>query len=199
MPPLARRLVDEAGVAVLDAWIRAWPSCTGPDSEGDGVFDAADNCPSAFNPNQGDADGDGIGNACETACNDGVDNDGDLRADYPNDAGCLSAASTSERPACNDGVDNDGDGRTDGPLDIGCAGASGVRENPVCADGADNDGDGRIDFDGGAWKNGGVPLTAADAQCAGVPTRGERNCGLGFELAPLLLGVRLLARRRRRR
>jgi hypothetical protein len=35
------------------------------DSDGDGIFDACDNCPTTFNPDQADADGDGIGDICE--------------------------------------------------------------------------------------------------------------------------------------
>ena len=35
------------------------------DSDGDGVYDAVDNCPLAANPNQEDSDGDGIGNICD--------------------------------------------------------------------------------------------------------------------------------------
>jgi hypothetical protein len=37
---------------------------TGPDSDGDGVVDAADNCPNVYNPGQEDANHDGIGDAC---------------------------------------------------------------------------------------------------------------------------------------
>jgi Thrombospondin type 3 repeat len=36
------------------------------DSDGDGVSDAADNCPTVWNPNQEDWDGDGLGAACDT-------------------------------------------------------------------------------------------------------------------------------------
>ncbi|MFX0207336.1 MAG: thrombospondin type 3 repeat-containing protein [Candidatus Hodarchaeota archaeon] len=36
-----------------------------PDSDRDGVCDAADNCPAVPNPNQWDTDEDGIGDACE--------------------------------------------------------------------------------------------------------------------------------------
>jgi Thrombospondin type 3 repeat len=35
------------------------------DSDGDGVSDAADNCPAVANPDQADRDGDGVGDACD--------------------------------------------------------------------------------------------------------------------------------------
>ncbi len=35
-----------------------------PDADGDGVVDAQDNCPHAYNPRQEDYDGDGVGDAC---------------------------------------------------------------------------------------------------------------------------------------
>ena len=36
-----------------------------PDSDGDGVHDGGDNCPTTYNPDQADSDGNGIGDACE--------------------------------------------------------------------------------------------------------------------------------------
>jgi hypothetical protein len=51
------------------------------DSDGDGIPDAVDNCPTVQNPNQHDEDGDGIGDACDlcpvSAEPTNVDTDGD--------------------------------------------------------------------------------------------------------------------------
>ncbi len=66
-----------------------------------------------------------------SACNDGLDNDGDGDIDFGSDAGCGSTAAIREDPACNDGVDNDGDGAID-LADSGCMGnPSRLSENPV--------------------------------------------------------------------
>ena len=48
-----------------------------PDSDGDGIPDVLDNCPSIPNEDQADADSDGVGDAC----NDAQDRDGDEWAD----------------------------------------------------------------------------------------------------------------------
>jgi hypothetical protein len=40
------------------------------DTDGDGVGDSQDNCPSVANPGQQDSDGDGVGDACETTAPD---------------------------------------------------------------------------------------------------------------------------------
>jgi hypothetical protein len=46
------------------------PADTGqPDSDGDSVCDALDNCDSTPNPSQTDADGDGLGDACDPCTN----------------------------------------------------------------------------------------------------------------------------------
>lgn len=48
------------------------------DRDGDGVLDAADNCPDAPNPHQADFDGDGLGDVCDADVDgDGVANDDD--------------------------------------------------------------------------------------------------------------------------
>ena len=48
-------IVDPSGPAEL----------SDSDTDGDGILDAADNCPAVANPDQADSDGDGIGDACD--------------------------------------------------------------------------------------------------------------------------------------
>lgn len=145
------------------------------------------------------------------ACSDGVDDDGDGRADYPFDKGCTSSSDPDEHGtrACDDGIDNDGDGGIDyqvapGAGDIGCAAHTQLLEDPQCQDGVDNDGQLGIDFDGGASANGGTQLDFPDPQCAGplTPTeaKGSAACGFGAELAfiaPILAWLRSASRRLR--
>jgi hypothetical protein len=157
----------------------------GLDDDGDGSSDSADGgCESPLDASE------------REECADGFDNDGDGLVDAAADPGCAGATDLSEDSPtmpCDDGADNDGDGlvdfRTSGG-DPGCRTASSFRENPQCDDDLDNDGDTRIDWNGPG---------AADPQCVGRPW-GEQEklnrCGLGFELAPLL--VALLAWRSRR-
>lgn len=53
MPPVATRLVDDAAVAVIEAWIASVVSdCSGSDADDDGVLDVDDNCPLDANPTQ---------------------------------------------------------------------------------------------------------------------------------------------------
>ncbi|GEM_PF-4041308 len=89
-------------------------------------------------------------------CNDGIDNDGDGKIDFPADPDCLFATDTNEasgavpKPQCSDGIDNDGDGLIDFPADPECISPNAPSESitpaPQCSDGIDNDGDGLIDF-----------------------------------------------------
>lgn len=70
-----------------------------------------------------------------TACSNGIDDDGDGLADYPEDPGCTSLLDNSELQAghiCDDGLDNDSDGKTDykanGSGDPGCENPQGETE-----------------------------------------------------------------------
>jgi len=79
----------------------------------------------------------------QTACSDGVDNDGDGLTDL-NDPGCANPGDNDETdpvnpPACSDGIDNDSDGLIDYPNDLGCLAAGDIdeQESPVANAGAD--------------------------------------------------------------
>jgi hypothetical protein len=70
-------------------------------------------------------------------CEDGVDDDGDGKNDYPEDPGCVSPTDDDESddcpsgpmcPECGDGRDNDGDGKIDWPMDPQCLAASSTSE-----------------------------------------------------------------------
>jgi hypothetical protein len=72
------------------------------------------------------------------ACQDGVDDDGDGKNDYPDDPGCTSPIDDDESdtcpsgadcPACANGIDDDGDGLVDFPSDPSCTAASGSSES----------------------------------------------------------------------
>ena len=148
-----------------------------------------------------------VAGAGAPACSDGLDNDGDGLVDYGAEPGCASEADASELAPtlpCDDGADNDGDGWADYRLvdgDPGCRNAYTRNENPQCQDGLDNDGQPGLDFDGGASRNGGVPLSTPDPQCTAAWTNSEIGkpsaCGLGFEIVLLTPLLAALARRRR--
>ena len=137
-------------------------------------------------------------------CENGIDDDGDGLVDFGHDPGCATQSDLSEQDPthpCDDGIDNDGDGFTDFPNDPACQTPLFPRENAKCQDGIDNDGDGAIDFDGGASRNGGVPIAAPDPVCVDAPWRDSEqpsHCGLGAELPLVLAGLAAWRRRARR-
>jgi len=69
-----------------------------PDDDNDGIVDAIDNCPLAYNPDQTDTDGDGIGDACDD------DDDNDTVPDATDN--CPFVANPDQ-------TDSDGDGLGD--------------------------------------------------------------------------------------
>ena len=102
-----------------------------PDTDGDGVNDDVDNCPSDANPDQADNDGDGIGDVCDPDDdNDGID---DMMDNCPLDMNADQADNDGDGigDVCDPDDDNDGidDTMDNCPLDMN-------------ADQADNDGDG---------------------------------------------------------
>ncbi len=90
------------------------------DSDGDGVPDDIDNCPTIANAGQEDADGDGVGDVCDD-CTD-IDGDGFGDPGYPantcTDDNCPTIANAGQEDADSDGIgdvcddctDIDGDG-----------------------------------------------------------------------------------------
>ncbi len=65
------------GVTFLDQ-LRVLTAGSVRDSDGDGINDDVDNCPTVHNPDQADFDGDGVGDACDPDIDgDGVENGAD--------------------------------------------------------------------------------------------------------------------------
>lgn len=98
-----------------------------------------------------------------TACDDGVDNDGDGAADYPADVGCANPESDVESPQCSDGIDNDGQPGTDfdgGEWVLGAGNGDPNGPDPQCV--------------GKSWRNNEALY------------RSSYPCGLGAEVALLL-------------
>lgn len=120
-------------------------------------------------------------------CANGLDDDGDLAIDFPDDVGCSSPIDVAEVADCADGFDNDGDGNTDRPADSACPNVGQTtHESAQCSNGIDDDGDGTVDFPADAL----CKSAADDDERAGDPT-----CGFGAELAFVLAGLQALRRR----
>ena len=93
------------GLAVDDLQLLA----VQPDADSDGVPDAADNCPTTYNPNpQSNIDGDGFGDVCDS------DMDGDGVGNSPDNCDTIVNADQSDLDgdlagdACDSDVDGDG-------------------------------------------------------------------------------------------
>jgi hypothetical protein len=81
-------------------------ACAGPDTDGDGVPDSSDNCPTVPNPGQEDGDGDGVGNACDNCPTVSNPTQADSDHDGIGDAcdNCPSICNSQQLDADYDGV-----------------------------------------------------------------------------------------------
>ena len=92
---------------------------TDDDADGDGIDDAADNCPTVFNPvrwledEQGDADSDGAGDACDTCPLDNTDACAFVDANDFDDDGWSNGVDNCPLVANNSQADADGDDHGD--------------------------------------------------------------------------------------
>ena len=111
----ASRDTDGDGVKDLSDNCPTVANATQTDADGDGVGDACDNCPAAANPDQLDPDGDGIGSACDNcpAVSNPTQTDTDL--DGAGDAcdNCVAVANPSQADADRDGIGDACDTCTD--------------------------------------------------------------------------------------
>ncbi len=118
----------------------------------------------------------GVGFTCEVhVCEDGVDNDGDTIADFPDDPGCLSPTDDDETtpdpaPECGNGTDDDGDTLIDYPDDPGCAFAADGAEIDECIPGVEVE----------AHAGGAVTGATAGSSAFTAPA----GCGFNTNLAP---------------
>jgi hypothetical protein len=115
------------------------------DTDGDGVADSADNCPTVANAGQADADNDGKGDACDAFPNDPL-NDADGDGFGANVDNCPFVSNPSQADADNDGKGDACDAFPNDPLNDADGDGFGANvdncpsiSNPSQAD-ADNDG-----------------------------------------------------------
>jgi hypothetical protein len=93
---IAIRAVDRGGERYIDAKLDVELT----DTDGDGIADSVDNCPSTANADQADIDEDGTGDACD-ATDDRPDTDGDGVKDFQDN--CDTVANANQADADNDG------------------------------------------------------------------------------------------------
>jgi hypothetical protein len=81
-------------------------ACSQPDSDGDGIPDTVDNCPTVPNSGQEDGDGDGVGNVCDNCPTVANSNQADSDLDGVGDAcdNCPSICNSQQLDADHDGI-----------------------------------------------------------------------------------------------
>ncbi|MCJ7509411.1 MAG: M64 family metallo-endopeptidase [Dehalococcoidia bacterium] len=99
------------GTITTNEFFGAIDLMTWVDSDGDGIRDAIDNCPTVANPGQEDSDGDGMGDVCDL-CPDDAANDAD------NDGYCVGPRYLPPKTGGNDNCPTDkNSGQKDGDSD----------------------------------------------------------------------------------
>lgn len=98
-----RRQHDHTCMAATSNVVTAPP----PDGDGDGVYDASDNCPNTANADQKDTDGDGYRDVCDP------DGDGDGYTSSQGDCNDLQATVNPGATELANGIDDDCDGVID--------------------------------------------------------------------------------------
>ena len=114
-----------------------------PDSDGDGIPDSQDNCPTVFNPGQEDTDGDGIGDVCDNCPSiqnpNQQDTDGDGIGDVCDN--CPSVPNPGQEDSNGNGIGDACESATSTVTNTNDSGAGSLRQAVADA----NDGD-TIDF-----------------------------------------------------
>ena len=94
------------GIGIDSGTLDAWTLTLGPDADGDGIGDAADNCPDDVNVGQEDDDADGVGDVCDNCPDDANaaqdDGDGDGVGDVCDN--CPDDANAAQDDGDGDGV-----------------------------------------------------------------------------------------------
>jgi Thrombospondin type 3 repeat len=158
---------------------------TGPttDFDGDTVPDVDDDCPSAPNTAQGDADADGVGDACDPTAH-GTDDDADGVPDATDD--CATAANPGQADADHDGAGDACDPTPNGPD----ADADGVPDGHDNCLAVPNPGQADADADGlgdacDPWPAGPPPVAAAPPPApTGAPAPGPAPAPTPTATAP---------------
>lgn len=104
--------IDDDGNDAIDCQDMACAEKPACDADGDGVLDAADNCPAVENAEQADADGDGVGDACDDDVDGDEVPDGEDNCPETENADQADADEDGDGDVCDD--DDDGDGTADG-------------------------------------------------------------------------------------